>query len=289
MHPFTYARPDTVREAVALLAEHAAEAAILAGGTDLIVALRDWTAQPRLVVDIKHIRDLPAGVFIDGGWLRIGAATTMATVESDGRVLSGFPALAEAARTVGSVQIRNRATLAGNVCHASPAADTVPPLLAYGAMIRTESVGGTRRVPATEFFTGPGRTVLEPGEVVTSVDLPLAAEPRGAAFARLTRRRGVDLATVNLCCLVDGSGRARFAYGAVAPTAFLVSEETGVLADEAADVGIKTEALQRLISHSRPISDVRASREYREAMLLTMSRRALAVSLERLKVAQGAA
>ena len=118
-----------------------------------------------------------------------------------------FPALIEAALVVGSVQIRNRATLAGNLCNASPAADTAPPLLAYGAIVNLVSDRGSRQLPLDDFFTGPGRTVLAPGEIVESIDLPLPIEPTGSAFGRLTRRHGVDLAIVSVCCVAARIGR----------------------------------------------------------------------------------
>ena len=124
---------------------------------------------------------------------------------------------------VGSVQIRNRATLAGNICNASPAADTAPPLLAYGAVVNTRGIAGERRVPLHQFFTGPGTTVLGRDEIVTSIDLPLPTGPVGAAFMRLTRRRGVDLATLTVCCAMSSSGEMRVALGAVAPTPLLVT------------------------------------------------------------------
>ena len=125
---------------------------------------------------------------------------------------------------VGSVQIRNRATLAGNICNASPAADTAPPLLAYGAVVCTRGIAGERRVPLEHFFTGPGKTVLGCDEIVTSIDLPLPTGPVGAAFMRLTRRRGVDLATLTVCCAMSSSGEMRVALGAVAPTPLLVTD-----------------------------------------------------------------
>jgi carbon-monoxide dehydrogenase medium subunit len=206
----------------------------------------------------------------------------MADIESDARVRAHFPALVEAASTVGSIQIRNRATLAGNICHASPAADTAPALLVYGAEVNLASARGTRRLPLAEFFLGPGRTALKPAELVTSIDLPLVNERHGAAFARLTRRRGVDLATINLCCRVDAGGRTRFAYGAVGPHPFLVADDSGLLADPKASDAARDEVLLRLLTQASPISDVRGSREYRRAMLLVMSRRALHTSIERL-------
>lgn len=283
MHPFSYARPATLAETLALLDEHGPDAWLLAGGTDLVVGLRNGAIRPRVVIDLKRIADLPPLISADGDRLTISATAVLADLQEDERVRRWFPGLVEAAATVGSIQIRNRATLAGNVCHASPAADTAPALLVYGAEVNLASGRGTRRVPVDEFLVGPGKTVLGRGELVTSIELPVARERPGVTFARLTRRRGVDLATINLCCRVDPSGRTRFAYGAVGPRPFLVGDESGVLADPAASDAAKDAVLLRLLSQASPITDVRGSREYREAMLLVMSRRALRTSIDRLR------
>ena len=283
MHPFTYARPATLADALALLDKHGAEACLLAGGTDLVVELRNRAVQPKIVIDLKRVAELRPSISEVGDRLRVSAIAVVAEVEADARVRTHFPALVEAASTVGSIQIRNRATLAGNICHASPAADTAPALLVYGGEVNLASVRRTRRLPLAEFFLGPGKTALERGELVTSIDLPLIEERNGAAFARLTRRRGVDLATVNLCCRVDAGGRTQFAYGAVGPRPFLVVDESGVLADPKTGDAARDEILLRLLAQASPISDVRGSREYRRAMLLVMSRRALRTSIDRLQ------
>jgi carbon-monoxide dehydrogenase medium subunit len=188
----------------------------------------------------------------------------------------------EAALVVGSVQIRNRATLVGNVCNASPAADTAPPLLIHDAVVELVSRSSVRRVALGEFFVGPGRTALEVGELVAAIELPIPDGPLGTAFARMTRRRGVDLATVNLCCSVSHRGTTRFAFGAVGPRPFRVTDETGILADPAGDRERQDEALRRLTGHATPVSNVRASREYREAMLVVLGRRALEAARDRL-------
>jgi carbon-monoxide dehydrogenase medium subunit len=282
MHPFAYARPATLSDALALLDQHAADASVLAGGTDLVVELRNRAIRPRIVIDLKRVAELRPSIAEAGDSLRVSATTVMADVEADGRVRAQFPALVEAASTVGSIQIRNRATLAGNICHASPAADTAPALLIYGAQVNLASVRGTRRLPLTEFFLGPGKTAAKTNELVTSIDLPLTRERHGAAFLRLTRRRGVDLATINLCCRVDASGRTQFAYGAVGPRPFLVIDESGALSDPKTPDAARDEILRRLLTQASPISDVRGSREYRRAMLLVMSRRALRTAIDRL-------
>jgi len=285
MQPFAYAAPATLSEASALLEEQGPEACLLAGGTDVVVGVRNRTLRPKVVIDLKRVSELRPEISEAGPWVTITATTVLADILDDQRIRARFPALLEAAATVGSAQIRNRATLTGNICHASPAADTAPPLLAYGARVSLASIRGTRQLNLDDFFVGPGKTVLQRGEVVTSIDLPIASERRGATFARITRRRGVDLAAISLCCIVESSGRTLFAYGAVGPRPFIVTDESGVLADPAAGDGRKDEVLRRLLTQASPISDVRGSREYREAMLLVMSRRALRSSIERLAAA----
>ena len=248
--------------------------------------LRLGHVRAAVVVDLKGLDALRADVIETGSSLRIGASTVMTDIVADPRVRRHFPALVESATVVGSVQIRNRATLAGNICNASPAADTAPALLAYGAVVNLVSAGGPRRIALTEFFTGPGQTVMAGGEIVESIDLPVPSDATGAAFGRITRRRGVDLATINLCCLVTGSGKSRFAYGAVGPRPFVVDDESGMLADPAAAPDARDAALARMLSYASPISDVRADRDYREAMLRVMSRRALVTAIARLRQAQ---
>ena len=282
MYPFAFARPATLADALALLEAHGAGARLLAGGTDLVVELRNRALRPTIVIDLKRVAELRPSIGESGDYLRIGATVAMANIEADARVRANFPALVEAASVVGSIQIRNRATLVGNICHASPAADTAPALLVYGAEVNLDSVRGTRRLPLTEFFLGPGKTALTAGELVTSIDLPLVKQRHGAAFARLTRRRGVDLATINLCCRVDARGPTLFAYGAVGPRPFLVADSSGVLADSKASDVARDEILLQLLTQASPITDVRGSREYRRAMLLVMSRRALRTAIDRL-------
>ena len=285
MLPFSYARPSTLAEALALLERNGDRANLLAGGTDLVVELRNGSRRPEVVIDLKRVAEIQPAITSADRSLMITAATSMTHVQENDRVRAYFPALGDAAATVGSIQIRNRATLAGNICHASPAADTVPALLVYDASVNLASTRGTRTVKLEEFLVGPRQTALQRGEIVTSIELPLPRERRAAQFARITRRRGVDLATISLCCLVEASGGTRFAYGAVGPRPFVVADATGVLADPSASDVAKDAALGELIAHASPISDVRGSREYRAAMLLVMSRRALRWCIESLQAA----
>ncbi len=280
--PFRCIRPTRVEEVIGLLEQHGEAAALLAGGTDLVVALRDGKIVPRVVIDLKRTNDLPPVISAVDGWLTIGATVPLSEIESHEIVRLRFPALAEAAAVVGSIQIRNRATLVGNICNASPAADTVPVLAVYGTVVKVLGPAGERHLPVVDFIRGNRRTALAPGEIVTAVSIPLPKQPFGAAFARMTRRRGVDLATVNLCCGVNHAGVTTFAFGAVSARPLLVRDAEGILADPRVAANAKANALDYLIAKASPITDVRASAEYRRAMLRVLAQRVQRRAGERL-------
>jgi CO/xanthine dehydrogenase FAD-binding subunit len=283
MRAFGYERPDRLDDAVALLAEHGSAARLLAGGTDLIIRLRDGTFSPRVVVDVKRIGELDGSIREAGEVLRIGARTTMTAIASDERIRRNFTALAEGAAVVGSIQIRNRATLAGNACNASPAADTTPALLVYGAVVVVAGPAGERRIPIDAFFVRSGVTTLAAGELVTAIELPRPRVARGSTHVRRTRRRGHDLASVTLACAVASDGVTRIAYGSLGPRPWLVVDETGVLADASAPDTARLERLDALFVDASPSpTSLRASPDYRLAMLRVLGRRAVATALERL-------
>ena len=287
MHPFDYARPATLAEAITLLGTHGPGARILAGGTDLVIRLRDGTLQPSVVVDVKRIAELRPGITEADGRIVISATTVMTDVAEDERIRRPFVALAEAAAVVGSVQIRNRATLGGNVCNASPAADTAPALLVYGAEVVAAGPGGARRIPVDEFFVRSGTTTLAPGELVTAIEIPIPARRVGAVHVRRTRRRGHDLASVTLSVAVDDAGVTRLAYGSVGPRPVLVLDESGVLADPAASDAAKAPLFERMFAGASPSPrSMRASPEYRLAMLRVLGARALRIAIERLAQAE---
>jgi carbon-monoxide dehydrogenase medium subunit len=283
MHTFAYARPRSLAEAVAVLATHGPDARVLAGGTDLIVRLRDGSASPAVVVDVKRIAELRPGIREVDGRVVIGATTVMTDVAADPLVRRHFPALAEAASVVGSVQIRNRATIAGNICNASPAADTPPSLLVHGAVVVAEGPGGTRRIPLDELLVRSGVTTLARGELVTAIELPVPAERIASVHLRRTRRRGHDLASVTIACGVDAAGVTRIAYGSVGPRVLLVTDVSGVLANPAATDGAKAPILEAMLAGASPSPrSMRAGPEYRLAMLHVLGRRALAAAIDRL-------
>jgi len=289
MRAFAYERPTRLDDAIALLTEHGRDARLLAGGTDLIIRLRDGSIGPRVVVDLKRVAELERSIRDVDGHLVIGARTVMTDIVADVRVRDEFRALAEAAAVVGSAQIRNRATLAGNICNASPAADTAPALMVYGATVVTAAgPAGTRRVPIDAFFVRSGVTTLLPGELVTAIELPRPAGPRGSVHVRRTRRRGHDLASVTLSCSVTPDGITRLAYGSLGPRPVLVTDDTGLLADPDATEAAKGERLEALFADASPSPrSMRASPEYRLAMLRVLGVRAISTAIERFAAGSG--
>lgn len=282
MHKFEFRQPESLADAFALLEDHGADAVMLAGGTDLTVELRHGSRSPDVVIDIKRLVDVEPGLKNEDGILIISASTVITDIVGDETVQQTFPALVEAALVVGSEQIRNRATLAGNICNASPAADTVPALAAYQASVTIASRHGRRQVPVAEFILGNRQIDLATGEIVVAVNLPIPGVATGSAFERIARRRGVDLATINLCCFVDADDNLTYALGAAAPRPFVVSESGSELI-HALRNGTPTSAIiDQLLAGAKPISDIRASAEYRFEMFRVIADRAIRKAVARL-------
>jgi carbon-monoxide dehydrogenase medium subunit len=275
MRAFAVAQPEDLAEAVAMLADEPA-ARLLAGGTDLIIGLRDGSIQVPVVIDVKRIRELDAQIADADGGLVIGARTAMTEIAADPRIRARYTALAEGAAVVGSVQIRNRATLAGNICNASPAADTTPALLVFGATVVVRGPAGERRIPIDDVFVSSGVTTIRRDEIVTRVALPALAGRVGSTHVRRTRRRGHDLASVTIAVALLESGETRLAYGSVGPRPLLGIDTTGVLADPGASDTARQRILDELFADAAPsVGSMRASPEYRLAMLRVLALRAV--------------
>jgi CO/xanthine dehydrogenase FAD-binding subunit len=267
-----YYRPATTAEAVAALASRPHDSRILVGGTDLLVAIRHRAVEPGLLVDIKSLEDAAAPVAVDEAGVTFGPTATMSDVVAHPVVREWYPGLVEAAVLVGSVAIRNRASLIANSANGSPAADTSPPLVALDASVTISSVSGERTSPLREFFLAPRRTLCAPGEMVTSLRVPRPGPGSSSAFERMTRRRGVDLATCSVGAVVDGDGVVSVGLGAVGPTTLL----GGPVAPFDLDSSEQLErALDDLLAPATPIGDVRAGLEYRTAMVRVLARRAI--------------
>lgn len=276
MKNFAYFDPKTVRQAVRLLHKHQDTAKILAGGTDLFLRMRHRALMPDVVIDLKRIKALSGLRYSGQKGLRIGAAVTHAEVESHPSVRRHYGALAEAAGWVGSLQTRHRGTVAGNLCNASPAADTAPALLAYRAVINIVGADGERQVPIETFFQGPGQTVLQPDEMVAEILLPPPQGKLGWGFLRRTRT-AIDIALVSSCAVLRADhgvcSEAGISLGAVAPTPLRATEAEALLIGKPPSPALIEEAGKVAAAACRPISDVRCSAEYRKEMVDVLTRR----------------
>lgn len=266
VHEFDYLEPTSVEETVGLLSRYGPEARVLAGGTDLIVQMKMERLAPRYLVSIGRVPGLE-GVTVQDGWTRIGARTSIRTLRNDPWIRAGYPILAEASASFSTTQVQVMGTLGGNLGNASPASDTAPALIAYGAEAIIEGSGGTRRVLVEEFFLGPGRSVLEPGELLVGVELPPPRPGTGGAFLKVGRV-AADLAKVNVAVLVvredDRITDARLAFGAVAPTPLRARKAEAVLRGQRFSEEVVAEAAQVASEEISPIDDVRSTAWYRQ-------------------------
>lgn len=280
-HDIEYERPASLEDALAALASAGSGARVLAGGTDLVPWLREDLIEPGLLVDIKAIPGL-AGIEVIDGRLEMGALVTFSDLlDSDG-VADSVPVLIEMAHQMASVGIRNRATVAGNICSAVPSADAAPPLLVYDTEVHVAREGSLRLVPLANWFVGPRATTLVPGEVVTSLTLHLPDVEHAAVFVKLARYSGEDLAQASLCVLVTAEREYRVAFGAVAPRPFRSGAIEDRLRGRPLDARLVGEAVAMVAEEISPISDIRASAEYRTHMCRIMLERALWAACARL-------
>ena len=289
MKDFTYLAPSTVAEALGLLAEHPGKAKVLAGGTDLMLQLQDGLFAPDFLIDVRGISELSALDYDARAGLTLGAATALRRIETSKIVLEKYPHLASGAREIGSIQIRNLGSVGGNICTATPSADIIPSLVSLEATARVASVRGERTVPMESFFTGVRRTVLAPDELLVDLKIPAPAERTSGVYIKLYTRPAMDLAMVGVATtvtLAPGDSvirRATVCLGAVAPTPVRVHEAEQLLEGQAVTDEILAKAGQAAARAARPISDVRASAEYRREQCDLMTRRALRQAVERAK------
>lgn len=293
MQPFDYVRPATFHEAFDHLTLPNKLTRVLAGATDLIPAMRDGALLPDVLVDIKglpgltdiRIAELELGsACAPGNCLYIGAAATMAGIAASGLVRTHCEALARAAHLMGNEQIRHRATLGGNLCTASPAADSAPPLYVLEAVALVRGPDGDRSVPIDKLFTGPKQTCLKPGEIVAGVLVPIPSPGTLSYHEKLARRKAGDLAIVNIAALAiptNGAYTWRIALGAVGPMPVRSHESETILAE-----GLDDEAVDRAAAAAygcaRPIADIRSGLDYRQAMIVNLTRHAIRSLRDRL-------
>ncbi|MDH4989045.1 xanthine dehydrogenase family protein subunit M [Aminobacter anthyllidis] len=254
------------------------------GGTDLLVEIRERLRRVRNVVDIKQIPGLSDITYDETRGLTFGALVTVGRLENLPLVRQRYPNLRAAFASLGSIQVRNRATVVGNVCRASPSADTIPPLIADGAFIHIYSRTNMRVVPLAEFFTGPGKTVLAKGEIVTGITVPPAGDYAGKAYLKHGRRKAMELSTVGVAVsltMEDGlCNDIRIALGAVGATVLRAPEAEAMLRGTSLDAAIVKNAADKAMEECTPISNVRASAEYRRDMVGVLTGRAIKQALE---------
>ena len=286
MQAFDYIAPRNIDEAISLLASQNGNARVLSGGTDLIVQLREGRRTAGLVVDVKNIPDL-IQVTIDEKGLRIGAAASCQAICANPVVQEKYPGLVDGIHLIGGVQIQSRASVGGNLCNASPAADSIPALIVHHASCHIMGQGGERTLPVEEFCIAPGKNAMQAGELLAFVDMPAPQKNFGAGYLRFIPRNEMDIAVVGAgaSVLLDDDKKkfisARIALGAVAPTPLLATDAGDFLSGkDLTRVNIK-EAARLAQSIAKPITDLRGTAEHRKHLCAVLVERALDIAIER--------
>ncbi|MBI1929757.1 xanthine dehydrogenase family protein subunit M [Candidatus Poribacteria bacterium] len=289
MRAFNYIPAKTVSEAVALLAEKGDQARVLSGGTDLIVQVREGRRRLELMVDVKDIPEVNELSYDPERGLRLGAAVPCYQIYADEAIGATYPGLIDAVSIIGGIQIQGRASVGGNLCNASPAADAIPALIVLEAVCVIAGSNGTREVPAEKFCTAPGRTVLERGEFLLSFKIPPPKKNSGAYYLRFIPRNEMDIAVVGAgaSVVLDDAKKsfvsARIALGAVAPTPLFAEEASALFAGkEISDEAINA-AAEAAKAIARPISDMRGTAEQRRHLVGVLTGRALTGAIQRAK------
>jgi carbon-monoxide dehydrogenase medium subunit len=288
MHEFSYATPDSLAAALAVLAKNGAQARMLAGGTDLIVAMRVGRRQPDMVVDAKRITELNELTINDAG-LTIGAAVPCRMLWENNQIRARYPAVVDSAELIGGVAIQGRATLGGNLCNAAPSADGIPTLIALGAVAHIAGPKGVRQLPVEEICIAPGKTCLTDSDLLVKLHIPAPAKHAGAKFIRFIPRNEMDIAVVNVAVAVvlNGTGdkfvSARIALGAVAPTPLFVPAAGDALAGKPVTEESIAAAAQIAMESARPIDDMRGTIRQRKHLIKVLTARAIRDAVQRAK------
>lgn len=277
---FEYLAAQTVAEACSLLSQYGKAAEIIAGGTDLLVKMKERELPPQYLVGLKGITDLDYIDYDEVDGLRIGALTSNDSIAGSVVIRERFGLLSEAAAKMGTPQIRNMGTIGGNLCNAAPSADTAPPLIALGAKVKLVSSKGERTILLEEFFTGPGETVLQIDELLTEIQVPKQIPGTRGVYLKLFPRGAVDIAAVGVAVLLilgeEGAcSDAKIVLGAVAPTPMRATRAEAVIKGKQDKNEVIGEVAETASEEARPISDVRCSADYRREMVKVLTRRAL--------------
>lgn len=278
---FEYHHPRSFSELFSLMAKYGDKAKLLAGGTDLLVSMKKREISPDHLINLKEITELKGISFDEKEGLRIGALTTIDEIEQSSIVRTKYPILWEAVSVMASPQIRTLGTIGGNLVSAIPSADTAPPLIALGASVTIKGIGGERRLLVEDFFLGPGESALKSDEVLTDIRIPIPSERTGGTYIKMMRRNAMDLAVVGVATFLklDREKRfceeARIVLGAVAPTPMRAKKTENFLTGKEINETTADEAGKIASDESKPISDVRASKEYRKTLVHVLTKRGL--------------
>ncbi|MCI9359356.1 MAG: xanthine dehydrogenase family protein subunit M [Hungatella sp.] len=283
---FEYLAPATIGEACNLLLELGAGAKVMAGATDLIPPMKDKAIVPEYLIDLKKIPGLDYLKYDEAEGLKIGALTTLRTLETSPLVKEKNPAVAHAAKVVASTQIRMKGTMAGNICNASPSCDSAPNLVAQGAEILVQGPNKERCIKIEDFFLGVKKTSLEPGEIVTGIVIPPLKENEAAAYIKHAVRKAMDLAIIGVAVKIKIENGictdAKIALGAVATTPVRAPKAEEALTGKKLTDEVIVKASEEAMNSCNPISDIRASKEYRKDMVRVFTKRAIKQAMEQL-------
>lgn len=289
MENFLYLQPKDVPDVCSMLYKYKHKAAVVAGGTDLLVQMEDNRRALKYLINLKQIHSL-RGINDNGaGELRFGALTTIRDIETSPLIRENFPILARAASLLGTIQVRNLGTVVGNLCNASPSADMAPALICLDAKLHIVGPNGKRLVMVEDFFTGPGQTVLEAGEIVAEIQIPHMKPHTGSTYMKHTIRRVLDLAIVGVGVVVtlDPDGErlidVKIALGAVAPTPMRAKKAEEMLRGSNLEENSIEKAAWVAAEEARPISDVRGSAEYRKHILKVLTKQAILAAVEQVR------
>ena len=285
MRTFAYHAPQSLTEAIGILAREGTGGKVLAGGTDLLIHIKERGFVPRYLISLRDVREVASIGYDERSGLRIGAAAKLADVAAHPVVQERYPILVQGASLVGSLQIQNLGTVVGNLCNAAPSADCAPPLIALGASVRAIGPGSERTIPLEAFFVGPSRTILKEDELVAEVLVPPPPPRSGGAYERFTPRQEMDIAVVGVGAMValgeqGECATVRICLGAVAPTPIRATAAEAVLKGQVPSEALIERAADAAAGEARPITDQRGTAEYRTRLTRVLTKRTLLAAWE---------
>ena len=287
IHDFTYLQPRSVKEALAMLAEHKDECKIICGGQSLLIVMRQGLVQPEYLIDIKGLDELNYITYDDKTGLRIGATTTHRTIEKSGVIANTYPVLAEMEEKLASIQVRNWGTIGGNLAHADAAGDPAPVLTALGGLVKVGSATGERSIPLDEFYTDLFETAMEPGEIVLEVQVPAPPPKTGTAYKKfnlLESDQGIVAVAASVTLDGDTCKSIRIVLGNAAPTSIRAKKAESVLAGKKLTEALFEKAGEAASEECEPVGDIHASEEYRRHLVGVLTKRMAKAAFEKAKM-----